>query len=82
MNVEIYSRTNCGYCDRAKIRLQKHNPKIHMLDQDYTREDFFAKFPNAKTFHFLEGLDASRWYPQQGMELKHPCVGMLHDANW
>ena len=50
MNIEIYSRTNCGYCDRAKIRLQKHNPKIHMLDQDYTREDFFKKFPNAKTF--------------------------------
>ena len=21
-----------------------------MLDQDYTREDFFSKFPNAKTF--------------------------------
>ena len=50
MNVKIYSRTNCVYCDKAKIRLQKHNPKIHMLDQDYTREDFFKKFPNAKTF--------------------------------
>jgi len=50
MNVEIYSRTNCVYCDKAKTRLQKHNPKIHMLDQDYTREDFFTKFPNAKTF--------------------------------
>ena len=50
MNVEIYSRTNCVYCDKAKIRLQKHNPKIHMLDQDFTREDFFTKFPNAKTF--------------------------------
>ena len=50
MNVEIYSRTNCGYCDRAKIRLHKYNPKIHMLDEDYTREDFFAKFTNAKTF--------------------------------
>jgi len=50
MNVEIYSRTNCVYCDKAKIRLQKHNPKIHMLDQDYTREDVFKKFPNAKTF--------------------------------
>ena len=50
MNVEIYSRTNCSYCDKAKIRLQKYNPKIHMLDQDYTREDFFTKFPNAKTF--------------------------------
>ena len=50
MNVKIYSRTNCGYCDRAKNRLQKYNPSIHMLDQDYTREDFFTKFPNAKTF--------------------------------
>ena len=50
MNVEIYSKTNCGYCDRAKIKLQKYSPKIHMLDQDYTRKEFFAKFPNAKTF--------------------------------
>jgi len=50
MNVEIYSRSNCVYCDKAKILLQKHRPKILMLDQDYTREDFFKKFPNAKTF--------------------------------
>ena len=50
MNVEIYSKTNCSYCDRAKIRLQKYNPKIHMLEQDYTHEYFFSKFPNAKTF--------------------------------
>ena len=50
MNVEIYSRTNCSYCNRAKIHLQKYNPKVHMLDKDYTREEFFTKFPNAKTF--------------------------------
>ena len=50
MNIEIYSKTNCAYCDRAKIKLQKYKPKVHMLDQDYTREDFFNKFPNAKTF--------------------------------
>ena len=50
MKVEIYSKTNCGYCDRAKIRLQKYSPKIHMLDEHYTREDFFKKFPSAKTF--------------------------------
>ncbi len=50
MKVEIYSKTNCGFCDRAKIRLKKHNPKINMLDKDFTREDFFIKFPNAKTF--------------------------------
>ena len=50
MGVEIYSKTNCVFCEKAKIRLNKHNPTIHMLDQDYTREDFFNKFPNAKTF--------------------------------
>ena len=50
MEVEIYSKTNCVFCDKAKMRLQKHNPKIHMLDQDYNRDDFFKKFPNARTF--------------------------------
>ncbi len=50
MEIEIYSKTNCGFCDRAKVRLQKYNPKILMLDKDYTREDFLKKFPNAKTF--------------------------------
>ena len=50
MEVEIYSKTNCVFCEKAKMRLEKHNPKIHMLDQDYSREDFFKKFPNAKTF--------------------------------
>jgi len=50
MNVEIYSKSNCIFCEKAKMRLLKHTPKIHMLDQDYNREDFFKKFPNAKTF--------------------------------
>ena len=50
MEVEIYSKTNCVFCDKAKMRLAKQRPKIHMLDQDYNREDFFKKFPNARTF--------------------------------
>ena len=50
MDVIIYSKVSCSYCDRAKIKLQKHNPKIYILDKDYTREEFFEKFPNAKTF--------------------------------
>ena len=50
MKIEIYSKTNCIFCDKAKIKLQKYNPKILMLDVDYSREDFFKKFPNARTF--------------------------------
>ena len=50
MEVEIYSKTNCSFCEKAKLKLQAYNPKILMLDLDYSREDFFKKFPEAKTF--------------------------------
>ena len=50
MEIEIYSKTNCVFCEKAKIRLQQHNPKIQMLDKDFSRNAFFQKFPNAKTF--------------------------------
>tara|TARA_Y100000590_G_scaffold387676_1_gene461441 strand:- start:1004 stop:1243 length:240 start_codon:yes stop_codon:yes gene_type:complete len=50
MKVEIYSKTQCSFCDKAKMLLAKYQPKILMLGEDYTREDFFIKFPNAKTF--------------------------------
>ena len=50
MKISIYSKPNCVFCDKAKIKLQKHNPKIYMLDKDYNRDDFFKKFPQAKTF--------------------------------
>ena len=50
MKVEIYSKTNCIFCDKAKITLQKYNPKVLMLDVDFSREDFSKKFPSARTF--------------------------------
>jgi glycosyltransferase involved in cell wall biosynthesis len=53
-----------------------------LMTGDYLEDVIKEHIPNARTFHFLEGLDTSRWYPETGMELKHPCVGMLHDANW
>ena len=28
MEAEIYSKTNCGYCDRAKLRLAKYNDSV------------------------------------------------------
>ena len=38
--------------------------------------------PNKKTDVFFEGIDSSRWYEVDGMELKHPCVGLVQRANW
>ena len=31
---------------------------------------------------FVEGVNNVRWYKQEGIKLKHPCVGLLQDANW
>ena len=38
--------------------------------------------PSQKTHVFFEGIDKERWYHVKGTELKHPCVGLLQDANW
>ena len=37
MDIEIYSKTNCVFCEQSKNKLQKHNPKIHMLDKDFSK---------------------------------------------
>ena len=38
--------------------------------------------PGKSTQVFFEGVDASKWYQVKGMNLKHPCVGLLQHANW
>ena len=52
------------------------------MTADYLEEVIKKHHPNTKTYHFLEGINATHWYPVKQMELKHPCVGMLQDANW
>ena len=52
------------------------------MTADYLDKVIKEHHPNAQTHHFLEGLDTTRWYNSSGMELKHPCVGLVQDANW
>ena len=52
------------------------------MTADYLDGVIKEHHPNTKTFHFLEGMDASRWYPSKGMSLKHPCVGLVQHAYW
>ena len=76
MTITIYSKPNCVFCDKAKMLLQKHNPKIHMLDQDYNRDDFFKKFPNARTFpqiiidkqHIGGYFELKKWLDQNSFD--------------
>ena len=57
MKIEIYSKTNCVYCDKAVHISQQiiqetseHSYDKYMLDEDFTREELLEKFPHARTF--------------------------------
>ncbi len=55
MKVEIYSKDACSFCNAA-IRLsesQGFDTTVYKLDEDYTREELFDKFPNVKSFPII-----------------------------
>lgn len=52
MAIEVYSKNNCSFCDKAKQLLRTHGKDYleYKLDEDFTREILLSKFPEAKTF--------------------------------
>ena len=38
------------------------------------------RFPDKSTYVLQSGINPSRWYHEEGMELKHPCVGLVQGA--
>lgn len=51
MNIKIYGKPNCIYCERAKKALDAHGYAYNyfQLGVDYTVEDFQAMFPGRRT---------------------------------
>lgn len=52
MNITIYTKKDCIYCNRAKHLLNTLNLEYDelILDRDFTREELKEKFPEARTF--------------------------------
>lgn len=52
MKVEIYSRNDCIWCERAKsmLNINKIPFTEHKLNVDFSREELLEIFPSAKTF--------------------------------
>ena len=56
MNIEIYSKDNCPFCDKAihqaQQMVQESSNKyvVYKLGVDFEIEDMFQIFPNARTF--------------------------------
>ena len=49
---------------------------------DYLTNVIKEHHPDVPTSVFFEGISSSHWYSVKPMELDHPCVGLLQDANW
>ena len=69
--IEIWSKPNCVFCDKAEMlcKMKSLEYKKYMLDVDYSNEDFVEKFPNARTF------------PQIIIDKKH-IGGYFELKNW
>jgi glutaredoxin len=52
MKFTIYSKTGCPYCDKVKTVMELTNLQyvVYNLDQDFTREEFYAEFGEGSTF--------------------------------
>ena len=52
MMIEIWGKQGCWFCDAAKRLCQTKNIDYiyKQLDEDFTREEIFKKFPDARTF--------------------------------
>ena len=52
MNFTIYSREGCPYCEKIKevMALTKQNHVVYNLEDNFSREDFYAEFGQGSTF--------------------------------
>jgi glutaredoxin len=52
INVVLYSKPNCSFCNKAKNLLNFHNISYDekILDIDFTREYILSLYSQAKTF--------------------------------
>ena len=67
---------------RHKIAEQVLRDCQGVFTANFLHDVIKERHPNTKTHRFLEGLDVARWYPSKGMNLKHPCIGLVQHAFW
>ena len=56
------------------------NSKVILPICGYLENVVKEHHPESKTHVLYQGIDPSKWYKQEGMKLKHPCVGILQSS--
>jgi glycosyltransferase involved in cell wall biosynthesis len=47
---------------------------------NYLKDIVKNNYPEKPANVLYQGIDPSKWYPEEGVKLKHPCVGLLQGA--
>lgn len=52
MKFTVYSKNGCPFCSKVEqvLSLSNLEHKVYKLDQDFTREEFYAEFGQGSTF--------------------------------
>lgn len=52
MRFTIYSKNGCPFCSKIEQVMQLSNleHKVYKLDENFTRDEFYAEFGNGSTF--------------------------------
>lgn len=55
MQIEVYSKDKCIYCEMTKIALTELRLPFleHKLNVDFNRDEILAKFPEQSTFPYI-----------------------------
>ncbi len=74
-------KTILWFKNRTAEKCFKHATAIFPIS-NYLVNVIKEHHPNQKTPVFFEGINHLELNSGEKMELKHPCVGLLQDANW
>ena len=70
--VEMRFKDDEQVFERATAILPLCNYLVEVVREHYPKQNLHV---------FVEGIDSSKWYTEKGMELKHPCVGLVQRAH-
>ena len=90
---DIWSESKWGNQNLSLVQKIAENHRINVIwDKNFKGSSLIlpickhlekivkGNYPDKETAVMYQGITPERWYPQEGMKLKHPCVGLLQGA--
>lgn len=82
MNIVLYTKPNCSFCEKAKLLLNVKNLPFseQVLGSDFTKEFLLERYPDASTYPVvvIDGFDIGG-YNELFMKLNEESYKQTHE---